>query len=801
MRLRTLGGLALDGAGLGRPKPLLLLTYLTLEGPRPRRYLGELFWRDAVSPTNSIAVAVRQIRQAAPGALQGDDVRLWADLPCDALEIERALRGRQPGRALELYAGAFLDGAGLPGGSTELEEWVYTRRELLAAQVQGAALELAQQAAAQGDFGGAAGWAERALHLAGAPEPPPEFWARAYPLLVAGHSPQAEEVRRRAQEWALRLDLSPDEARRRLRPAVIGREREVRQLGRLPAGAWAWVRGDPGMGKTTLLRRLDGVFLGARAGLPYATLEPLLGPEVPGDEHARLRRLAALPGTWLIDGWAELDPESRTLLGTLRGLGTQARVIVAAAEAPPFAVDAQLDLGALDEAELAAHAGAFEATGGLPGLLGAWLRGEPIEPVLQAGLAALPDTARQVHGALTLLDLPELPRVRQALALDAPTFSRAVETLLGAGLIDVSGQVRARATARRALQAQPTRHAALALRLARTLRGRAAYGLYQSARALWDEADLSAVQAVTLDWAAEALRRGFPLQAAGALADAPPHPAPGPELGVLRARALERAGQFREALSALDELPELPLVSALRGALAWRLGHPEQARRHAEAALDSGGEARAEALNTLAHLDFQRGHHRAAERQYRRAATLWLTLGDTARWAGALNNRAAALSAAGEDAEAAFQAALDAAGEHLVMRARTTLNLGQVRERRHDAAGAAAAYRDAALLAEQAGSLNTSARAWNNLGALHHRAGRPAEARAAYDTALALAQRAGEPLLLGTVLANLAELTGDGDAFEEALRVIGESGNHDQLARSQADYQAFIERSRGAGQA
>ena len=47
MLLRTLGGLALEGTGFHRPKPLLLLAYLALEGPKLRRYLAEVFFMDA----------------------------------------------------------------------------------------------------------------------------------------------------------------------------------------------------------------------------------------------------------------------------------------------------------------------------------------------------------------------------------------------------------------------------------------------------------------------------------------------------------------------------------------------------------------------------------------------------------------------------------------------------------------------------------------------------------------------------------------------------------------------------------
>ncbi|MCX7784353.1 MAG: tetratricopeptide repeat protein [Meiothermus sp.] len=792
MRLQTLAGLRLWGSELGRPKPLLLLAYLTLEGPKPRRFLGELFWPGAANPTNSIAVAVRQIRQAAPGALQDDEVRLWADLPCDALELEQALRSRHPDRAFALYQGAFLEGAELPEWGAELEEWVYAKREFLAEQMREAALEQAEREAAVGQFGASAHWAEQAVALRGAPEPSPEFWARVFPLLLAGHSPLAEAARQKAEEWGLKLELSLEAAQGRLRQSFVGRARELERLQSLPKGSWAWVRGGPGMGKTSLLRQLEGLYLPVRLGLPYATLEPLLGQEVEGSHL--LRRLAGLEGTWLLDGWEGMDPESRELLEKLRRLGTQARVIVASTGEPPFAADLRLDLASFSEKELLAYPGAYEATGGLPALLGAWLRGEAVETALEARLASLPDTPQQVYGALALLETPDPSLVRQALGLGAPGLADALETLLGLGLIEPSGQVRGRAAALRWLEAHPTLEGTLALKLARLLKGPSALPLFRRSKALWEDQDIPKAQATYREWASEALRRGFPLRAAEALAEAPQNP----ELTLLQARALERAGQFKEALGCLEDLPEQYGVSSLRSVLFYRLGQPQEARKHAEMALEGDAEARAEAFNTLANLDFQQGHYRSAEKLYRRAATLWLTLGEKARWAGALNNRAITLSELGEDAETAFQEALQAAEDNLMMRARVIQNLGQVREKRGDLPGAIAAYQEAASLAEKAGSMNTSAKAWNNLGALYHRSGKIDLAKKTYEQALALAQRVGEKLLLGMVLANLAELTGDLEAFEEALRLFEQSGNQEILERYQAEYPLFIARSLGS---
>jgi tetratricopeptide (TPR) repeat protein len=105
------------------------------------------------------------------------------------------------------------------------------------------------------------------------------------------------------------------------------------------------------------------------------------------------------------------------------------------------------------------------------------------------------------------------------------------------------------------------------------------------------------------------------------------------------------------------------------------------------------------------------------------------------------------------------------------------LSLGRVQERRGQTDQAQALYRQTAALAEDAGSLGSAARAWNNLGASQHRLEHHAEARSSYQRALELAGRVGERLLVGTVLANLAELDDDRESLEEALRLFEQAGH------------------------
>ncbi len=70
MLLRTLGELRLDGSSLTRPKPLLLLAYLAVEGPKG--FLSGLLWPTAPSPLRNLRTAPSQVRRAAPNAIQAE---------------------------------------------------------------------------------------------------------------------------------------------------------------------------------------------------------------------------------------------------------------------------------------------------------------------------------------------------------------------------------------------------------------------------------------------------------------------------------------------------------------------------------------------------------------------------------------------------------------------------------------------------------------------------------------------------------------------------------------------------------
>lgn len=137
-QLRTLGDLT--WAEHREVKPLLILTYLSLEGPQLRSRLAELLWPDASDAENNLRVALCGLRHwGAPLRFEGEWCAL--DLDCDAHTLLEC-RGVQ---AADHYAGGFLAGVKLRGVSLEFETWVFEQRERLALHVQHELLWVAQQ--------------------------------------------------------------------------------------------------------------------------------------------------------------------------------------------------------------------------------------------------------------------------------------------------------------------------------------------------------------------------------------------------------------------------------------------------------------------------------------------------------------------------------------------------------------------------------------------------------------------------------------------------------------------------------
>ena len=267
MRLKTLGGLTLETGEFSRPKPLLLLAYLSVEGTKEKRHLHELFWPEAANPANSLRVVSKLIRDFDPDLLRGDERTLSSALESDIAALQTALGNADAEEAARLYQGSFLAEFSLPDWGAELEEWVYSTREFIAGRVRASLIRAAETEAATGAFAGAARWAERAYQLT-QEAPEAEDLERLYPLLVAGDSTLVQEALKRAREYGLELNLSPEEARRRYFVAAREGAFEARTVpNNLPRAKTSFIGRDPEL-----------IEVGQRMSQGEARLITLLGP-------------------------------------------------------------------------------------------------------------------------------------------------------------------------------------------------------------------------------------------------------------------------------------------------------------------------------------------------------------------------------------------------------------------------------------------------------------------------------------------------------------------------------------------
>ncbi len=773
MRLKTFGKLELENIKFRRKKPLLLLTYLAIEGSQDRRYLSEFFWPNATDSFNSLSRALSQLRKICP--IEADKDRVWVNIKTDVKEFLQACKANDYKQALEIYKDSFADGIFLNDWGIELEEWVYEKREYLAAKAQKTMLELAEIEASHGRFVPAAELAEKAYNLKSAPLVEPEDFSNYYSLLIASNHELAKKLKEEAREYGIELSIDAKDAKNRLQSNIIGREEEKAKLESLSDGQWAWLQAANGMGKTTLLKSLDGHYLTAKRGLPYATLEAVLGNTISEGKELMLRKLANTTGALLIDGWEWIDPESQELLKELRHLGTKAKIIISSAEKAQINTDLKIELGPIKQKALAKLDKAWEKTEGLPILVGAFLRDEALEDALETRIERLDETAKKIYLALALTDTnPTL--VRRALNLQAAKTALAFENLVQAGLVHASGKIRAPQASKKYLASQRLMASQIALLLARELKDTKAFPLYQQAKLLWEEEDLEQVNQAYLAWANELLRRGFPKRAFEVLDELVAND----EISFVKAQALERTGLYREALEELEKQTENPRVFAQKGAIYWRLGEVEKATQFSNLALKGGLESRAEAHMTLANLARSQGDNDEAMKQANRAVALWRTTNEPTRLANALVILAVVEAINNKDPQASFAEALEVAKDNPILKSRIKLNQGAVFRNANNLKQALISYQEAIDIAENISNA-TSARAWNNIGVIHHLNNNFDEAKFAYTKALEVARLTGERRILGMFLANLAELTENRDAWEEALNILKEAGQEEVI--------------------
>lgn len=272
--LHTLGGLKLESTTFTRPKPLLLLAYLALEGSQSRRHIAELFWPEASDHMKSLTVALARLRQDAPGTIGADSNKIWSTVTSDVKQLLEHLDRQELEKALELYQGAFLEGFYLAELGVELEEWVYKTREYVAGRVRQAMLELAEKKASGGDFAKASHCAEKAYGLAGASEPEVNDLERIYNLLLAGNNPKAAELLVELESFGVNVFSSSEAAQQKLRKqapkpkqnvlpiratSFVGRDVELTEIATLlaePSCQLLTLVGEAGVGKTRLVLQI-----------------------------------------------------------------------------------------------------------------------------------------------------------------------------------------------------------------------------------------------------------------------------------------------------------------------------------------------------------------------------------------------------------------------------------------------------------------------------------------------------------------------------------------------------------------
>ncbi|WP_221089150.1 tetratricopeptide repeat protein [Deinococcus aquaedulcis] len=778
MTLRTLGSLSVEGVTFRREKVLLLLAYLCLEGPQPRRRLAELFWPEAANPMNSLAQHLVHLR-GLPGALAEDGPRVAAGMPCDAALLREAARRGRAGEAAALYGGAFLDGLGIPLGN-DLEEWVYDTREALALEARAALLTLASQAAARGQREGAGEYAARALGLPGAPPPDELDLPRLHHYLTLAGHPLATQVERDARTLGLDLGAAPqlDAA------PFVGRDAQLAALAALAPGQLAWVSGHAGMGKTALLEALarsgGWTVLPGRADLPYGTLAPLCSAP-PASAHAALAPLRDPHLKLAVDGWEQVDEATRAVLAQAARTRPGAVIVVTGRAHPPFDVDRHLHLGPLTEDELPDPA-LHRQTDGHPVLVGAALRGQPLDLRLGARVRAYPPATRDGFLLLALQDQPNLRATRAALGQTADDFARTLSFLTTEGLTNEAGRVYAAAATREHLHQIHVHAALLHLKLARALPEADAWPHYEQARDLWEDHDeVRAARAACLR-AQTLLKRGYPGPAAAlldTLRDVP-------SLAVPHAWALIGVGRYNDAYARLEALPEQPQtrpdVLAVRATTLVRLGRVDEAVALADQIKGSGPEA-AHAASVKGNAARIREQWAEARRHSQMAADLWQANGDDERELTELVMVARAHVRLGAEPQAAFAEILQAARDLPSVHGLALVNLAQVLLETGQSAEASEIMYQAVDVLTLSGDQIGLASALGNLAVSHHLQGQLREAAELYRRALHYLRGTGNVRHLGQTLSNLSEIEGDLSAFEDSLHMLEQAGHHELVAQ------------------
>lgn len=228
MRLMTLGKVYLENYAFSRPKPLLLLAYLSVEGPQDRRTLANLFWKGDTKDKSvmrkklvSLSVLLNKFKKEGISGVVPEKPGV-NPLPiligCDATDFLKYLDTNQLKQAIALYKGLFLEdlqksleNLDLP---PELSDWLIVKQEFFANKAREAMVKMAEQALANSNLDDTRHFAERAQNLVGASEPEPELLSKLQNLLAASHGDisivfrQTKEILEELSPIALKVFLT-----------------------------------------------------------------------------------------------------------------------------------------------------------------------------------------------------------------------------------------------------------------------------------------------------------------------------------------------------------------------------------------------------------------------------------------------------------------------------------------------------------------------------------------------------------------------------------------------------------------
>ncbi|WP_174369156.1 AAA family ATPase [Deinococcus sp. JMULE3] len=348
MQLKVLGQLALTGAVFTRPKPLLLLAYLALEGPTTRERLVEVFFGGERSGAARLRTTLNRLREVSPDLIVVQGTRVSTAVPCDAVRFAATLRDGDLQAAADLYGGSFVTGVALSGWTPDLEDWVERTRQDLAGQQRRALTDLARLRARGADHAGAAELARRARSLPDAPEPGDE--AQVLDRLLGAGTQRARGV------------PGDDRAGRHAELPFVGRDGERAALRRTlaqPDAQLVVIVGPGGIGKSRLAREVareidrEVRIIPVEAQpdpvhLPLAVAHALGRPQPAGDDvTGALQVLLGHQPTLLLIDSAEQLPARLTWLPPLLRACPALKVLLTSRERVPLDAAWTLFLGGL----------------------------------------------------------------------------------------------------------------------------------------------------------------------------------------------------------------------------------------------------------------------------------------------------------------------------------------------------------------------------------------------------------------------------------------------------------------------